>query len=378
EFGTVHGVYIPESQDVAVKLVFTIMMLNSEVHNPNIRSEAQSDAVYHAFLQKFRASVVDDPALAGKRKGNVLRKRDQPRVVTIMEVPTEVLKGIYERVLANRLVTCSDTYATAPEFEVDWVRDADASAPALSDEQVEQDIEDIYSDPGFRDGILFNATSDRLPAKFNIEPPAWVRVTLRIPDADPKFAITVRVVGATSDASSSGNNTSSDPVCILPSPRLTFQSSGIASFVIRPQQVGYFTLHFVPEGARARYYHPIPPRSIVVEGAFMRQSVQVSWKRGDSQSTNNGRHMFGLDSQATKSHWVHCLEAALKASAAASSKAILRSAEKAAHVLIPPPEAAKSAPNGKPEASGTMARSAGEHSVTSAQLLATLIGPGAE
>ncbi|KAJ2119746.1 hypothetical protein IW147_005629 [Coemansia sp. RSA 720] len=378
EFGSVHGVYIPESQDVAVKLVFTIMMLNSEVHNPNIRSEAQSDAVYHAFLQKFRASVVDDPALAGKRKGNVLRKRDQPRVVTIMEVPTDVLKGIYERVLANRLVTCSDTYATAPEFEVDWVRDADASAPALSDEQVEQDIEDIYSDPGFRDGILFNATSDRLPAKFNIEPPAWVRVTLRIPDADPKFAITVRVVGATADASSSGNNTSSDPVCILPSPRLTFQSSGIASFVIRPQQVGYFTLHFVPEGARARYYHPIPPRSIVVEGAFMRQSVQVSWKRGDSQNTNNGRHMFGLDSQATKSHWVHCLEAALKASAAASSKAILRSAEKAAHVLIPPPDAAKSAPNGKPEVSGTMARSAGEHSVTSAQLLATLIGPGAE
>ncbi|KAJ2825551.1 hypothetical protein IWW50_002799, partial [Coemansia erecta] len=92
DFGTVPSVYLPESQDVAVKLVFTIMMLNSEVHNPNLRSEAQTDAVYHGFLQKFRASVVDDPALAGKRKGNVLRKRDQPRVVTIMEVPTDVLK----------------------------------------------------------------------------------------------------------------------------------------------------------------------------------------------------------------------------------------------------------------------------------------------
>ncbi|KAJ2368097.1 hypothetical protein H4S01_001778, partial [Coemansia sp. RSA 2610] len=329
EYGTVPGVYLPDSQDTAVKLVFAIMFLNSEAHNPMIR-EAQSEAVYHTFLNKFRASVVDDPALAGKRKGNVLRKRDQPRVVTIMEVPTDVLRAIYERVLGSRLVTCSDTYATAAEFDVDWVGEADAAALPLSDEQVERDIEDIYSDPGFRDGILFNASSDRLPAKFNIDPPAWVRVTVRIPEPDAKFALTVRVLAATADASAA------EPISILPSPRLSFHASASASFVIRPQQVGYFTLHFVPEGARARYYHPIPPRSVIVEGAFMRQAVQVSWKRGDGHG-NHGRHMFGLDSQSTKARWIQGLETALKATAAMSAKDILRSAEKATQALVPAP-----------------------------------------
>ncbi|KAJ2852618.1 hypothetical protein IWW36_000247 [Coemansia brasiliensis] len=370
EFGTVSGVYIPESQDVAVKLVFTIMMLNSEVHNPMIRSEAQSDAVYHAFLQKFRASVVDDPALAGKRKGNVLRKRDQPRVVTVMEVPTDVLKAIYERVLANRLVTCSDTYAVAPEFEIDWIRDpVDVNAPVLTDEEIENEIEDIYCDPGFRDGILFNATSDRLPAKFNIEPEAWVRVTVRIPEADPKFALVVRVLGSTVDTSSSGTNSSSDPVCILPSPRLTFQASNTASFVIRPQQVGHFTLHFVPEGTRARYYHPIPPRSILVEGGFMRQAVQVSWKRGDG---HHGRHMFGLDSSAAKNVWVQHLNSVLKTTM--DVKEVLRGAEKAAQTLIPQSasDSSKGASNGKADATGTAARGTNDHSVSSAQLMSTL------
>ncbi|KAI9477367.1 hypothetical protein LPJ55_001760 [Coemansia sp. RSA 990] len=368
EFGTVSGVYIPESQDVAVKLVFTIMMLNSEVHNPMIRSEAQSDAVYHAFLQKFKASVVDDPALAGKRKGNVLRKRDQPRVVTVMEVPTDVLKAIYERVLANRLVTCSDTYAVAPEFDVDWIRDpTDVNAPVLTDEEIENEIEDIYCDPGFRDGVLFNATSDRLPAKLNIEPAAWVRVTVRIPEADPKFALVVRVLGATVDTSSSGTNSSSDPICILPSPRLTFQAANTASFVIRPQQVGHFTLHFVPEGMRARYYHPIPPRSVLVEGGFMRQAVQVSWKRSDG---HHGRHMFGLDSLTAKNMWVQHLDSVLKTTA--DAKEVLHGAEKAAQALIPADSSSKGASNGKADPSGTVARGASDHSVSFAQMMSAL------
>ncbi|KAJ2815997.1 hypothetical protein IWW50_006644, partial [Coemansia erecta] len=130
-------------------------------------------------------------------------------------------------------------------------------------------------------------------------------------------------------------------------------------------------------GARARYYHPIPPRTILVEGAFMRQAVEVSWKRGDSQGAKIGRHMFGLDSQLTKSRWVQCLEAALKGSADMPSKDILRGAEKAAQALIPASgDQAKSGHSGKPDASGTVPRSAGDHSITSAQLLATLIQPG--
>ncbi|KAJ1724657.1 hypothetical protein LPJ53_001085 [Coemansia erecta] len=346
EGGQTGSVYVPDSQDMAVKLAFAIMTLNTELHNPLLRSETQPETAYRELLLKFRASVVDDPAVAGKRKGNVLRKRDQPRVVTIMEVPAERLKAIYERVLANRLVTCSDARPSAPEFEVEWVRDSsDLNAPPLSDDQVEQEIEDVYSDPGFRDGVLFNASSDRLPAKFSIEPPAWLRVTIRIPEPTTKLSIRIRVLSMPADSPSpspaaAASGGPAEVVSILPNNWLTFRASNTASFIIRPQQVGHFTLHFIMEGAHARYYHPIPSRTMVVEGAFMRQTVQVNWKRGED-GNNRARHMFGMDSQATKTRWVQCLEAALRSTADVSPKDIVSRVDKTTRSLaslVPQPQ----------------------------------------
>ncbi|KAJ1945574.1 hypothetical protein FBU59_002267, partial [Linderina macrospora] len=155
------GLFVPESPDVAVKLAFSIMTVNTELHNPLLRDEIQPEVAFRDLAAKFRAALVDDPAVAAKRKGNVLRKRDQPRVVTIMEVPTDELRAIFDRVAANRLVTSSDARPAAPEFDIEWVRDAnDPNALVLSDDQVAQEIEDVYCDPGFRDGLLFNASSD--------------------------------------------------------------------------------------------------------------------------------------------------------------------------------------------------------------------------
>ncbi|KAJ2162654.1 hypothetical protein GGF46_000527 [Coemansia sp. RSA 552] len=366
EFGPVSGVFLPESPEITAKLAYTIMMLNLEVHNPASHGETQPDSVYQAFLQRFRVSVVDDPALASKRKGNVLRKRDQPRVVTLMEVPVDHLKAIYERIVANRLVTCSDTCGAAPEFDVDWVRDAnDVGGVPLTDEQVDKEVEDIYSDPGFRDGILFNATSDRLPGKFNISPRAYVRVTVRIPEPDPKFAIFVRVLGSTHDASVSGSG--SDPICILPSNRLSFATSNAATFVMRPQKVGNFKIHFVSEGSRARYYHPIPPRTVAVEGAFMRQFVQLNWRRGDSQGSHS-RYLFGLDSQSTKARWMDSISSALESMASVSSREVLRGAEKAAQALAALTPAAAAAA----DAAGTMARAPADPIIAPQHLLGAL------
>ncbi|KAJ1890570.1 hypothetical protein LPJ66_007398, partial [Kickxella alabastrina] len=334
EHGQSGKVYVPDSQDMAIKLAFAIITLNTGLHNPLLRGETQPEVAYRDLLLKFRASVVDDPAVAGKRKGNVLRKRDQPRVVTIMEVPTERLKAIYERVAANRLVTCSDARPSAPEFDVDWIRDAgDINALPLTDDQVEQEIEEIYCDPGFRDGVLFNASSDRLPAKFNIEPPAWLRVTIRIPEPDSKLSIRIRVRSMPADpAPSAAGAGQSDVVNIFPNNWLTFRTSNTASFIIKPQQVGHFTLQFISEGSHARYYHPIPSRTMVVEGVFMRQTVQLSWKRSDEQG-NRARHMFGMDSQPTKSRWVHCLEAALNNSSDVTQDEILSRVDNATRSL---------------------------------------------
>ncbi|KAJ2893715.1 hypothetical protein GGI21_005388, partial [Coemansia aciculifera] len=220
-------------------------------------------------------------------------------------------------------------------FDVEWIRDiADAAnAPPMPDDQVAAEIEDVYCDPGFRDGVLFNASSDRLPAKLNIDAPAWLRVTVRIPEPDPKLTIVIRALSEPADSPVA-------VVAIVPSNRLTFRSSNAASFVIRPQHVGHFTLHFISEGSHARYYHPIPSRSMVVEGQFMRQTLQLAWKkRADESKPNNNqpqpraRHMFGMDSQPTKSHWVRCIDAALKGSPDLPSKDVLRNVERATNAL---------------------------------------------
>ncbi|KAJ2636130.1 hypothetical protein GGF40_003190 [Coemansia sp. RSA 1286] len=367
ERGAASGVYVPDSPDTAVKLAFAIMTLSTELHNPLLRADTQPDAAYRELLLKFRASVVDDPAVAAKRKGNVLRKRDQPRVVTVMEVPPDHLRAVYDRVSASRLVTCSDARPAAPEVEVDWVRDAsDVAAPPLSDDAVDRDIEEVYCDPGFRDGALFNASSDRLPAKLSIDPPAWLRVTIRIPEPDPKFTVRVRVLSAPADAGAAAQN--GDVVAIVPANWLSFRTASSASFIVRPLLVGHVTLHFVAEGANARFYHPIPSRTLVVEGAFMRNTVQVSWRRADDAATR-ARYMFGMDSQPTKARWVHALQTALKASAEAPTMDVLARVDRASRALaalVPsPPDHSRFAAD-KLDA---------DQAVTAQQILAALAAP---
>ncbi|KAJ2509646.1 hypothetical protein GGI11_005789, partial [Coemansia sp. RSA 2049] len=381
EHGASAGVYVPDSQDTAVKLAFAIMTLNTELHNPLLRADAQPDAAFRELVLKFRASVVDDPAMSARRKGNVLRKRDQPRVMQVMEVPTVFLKEIYQRVRANRLITCSDARPSAPEIDVDWVRaDADAGfADPLPDDQLERALDDVYCDPGFRDGVLFNASSDRIPAKLNIDAPALLRVTVRIPAVEEGVAFRVRVVNAdpagAGPGSGAGSGASAGPVvAIVPADRLAFVASNEASFVIRPLRVGHFALHFVPEGTNARYYHPIPSRSMVVEGAFMRHTLQLSWTRpaagaGAGAATGSGatpagapaparraRYMFGMDSYVTKAQWAHYLEAALNDS---DADAVPTAAETASQVLAA--AASKNSPD-----------SAADRSITASQLLSAL------
>ncbi|KAJ1799382.1 hypothetical protein LPJ59_001870 [Coemansia sp. RSA 2399] len=380
EHGPAAGVYVPDSQDMAIKLAFAVMTLNTELHNPLLQADAQPDAAFRELVLKFRASVVDDPVFAGKRKGNVLRKRDQPRVLQIMEVPSMILKEIYQRVRANRLVTCSDARPAAPELDVDWVSAADVTAAPLPDAQIERDIDDVYCDPGFRDSVLFNASSDRLPAKLNVDPPAWLRVTIRIPEPDAKLTIRLRVLSVPADA----QQPAADVVAIVPADRLAFRSANVASFVIRPLRVGHFTLHFISEGAHARYYHPIPSRSMVVEGPFMRHTVQLSWKRAADQppaapaaaaAAHRARYMFGMDSYVSKAQWVHFLDAALKDSTAVPPAAMLRSAECASQALAAAAAAAAASADGSPDAAAASTarpNPPADQSITAAQLFGAL------
>ncbi|KAJ1944357.1 hypothetical protein GGF37_002233, partial [Kickxella alabastrina] len=57
EHGQSGKVYVPDSQDMAIKLAFAIITLNTGLHNPLLRGETQPEVAYRDLLLKFRASV---------------------------------------------------------------------------------------------------------------------------------------------------------------------------------------------------------------------------------------------------------------------------------------------------------------------------------
>ncbi|KAJ1838898.1 hypothetical protein LPJ57_010998, partial [Coemansia sp. RSA 486] len=103
-------------------------------------------------------------------------------------------------------------------------------------------------------------------------------------------------------------------------------------------------------------------------GAFMRNTVQVSWRRADDAATR-ARYMFGMDSQPTKARWVHALQTALKASAEAPTKDVLARVDRASRALaalVPsPPDHSRFAAD-KLDA---------DQAVTAQQILAALAAP---
>ncbi|PWA02695.1 hypothetical protein BB558_001154 [Smittium angustum] len=169
------------------------------------------------------------------RKDSYLRKKEATNTILYTEVPVIELLAIWERALSSKLEQASDAKRIDPIIDWDWVdgrshcskgvsnngsKDSKSSTidcqlnPILdlnteiaekllhslpvsdSDLASKYDyMNDTYSDPGFKNGLLFNSSTDRLPAKMNVSSPVLLRVSITLPKPDPNYYIVVRVVG---------------------------------------------------------------------------------------------------------------------------------------------------------------------------------------
>ncbi|OLY79350.1 Cytohesin-4 [Smittium mucronatum] len=470
-------IWVPANPGLTVRLVFAIMTLNAESHNPLICDEITPEISLRDFVSKFILAIPTDskpplhaiPFSADSinknsvfwqlpssfvsvlvsldphyKKESFLRKKDSNNYSYFIEIPIPELLSIWERVKAAKLEQASDMRRIDPTFDCDWVdpksllgndfraghqqrsqksafilnQDAYKSvfssenlgvilgSPGIPDNQLRINynyMSDVYSDPGFKDGLLFNSSTDRLPAKMNISSPILFRVTVTIPKPDPNYYIVIRVIGTSSSPQVPGvelkklnekpknsdsytkiegtnlkisqnggivkeqsrsplsdfknlqisdtpldiivndNLNPNSPLSIAPSPVLRFDSSNTAKFFIIPQAVGHATIQFLAYGLHSRYYNPLPPRSLIVEGNFMLHTLQLTWlkpsestaslqsptrsdqiislktegksKNSESNLQNSitkARYMFGATSEINKEMWTSALRSALQ------------------------------------------------------------------
>ncbi|KAJ1914882.1 hypothetical protein H4219_004592 [Mycoemilia scoparia] len=359
-------IWVPDNKDVASRLVFLIVNI-SRTQKAYYDDLAASEREFRDFVSNFRVPVVGDQA-QGSRKESVLRKRDQQRVMTMMEAPTEELASIWESVHRFGLSEIFYGHNVSPEFDIGWVRDKnDMYGVGLSESDIQSEIEEVYSDPGHKDGILVNPSSDRIPGKLNVASPYYIRVTIKLPKPDPHFLIGVRVctqpaqsspgpggllspsltaaqqsfvnhpfkrntvygnaavssIDVTGAPSAAASSEQQQVIEILPSQILQFNGGSANSFIIVPKSPGQVTLQFIGYGKNARCYSPIPARTMLVEGEFMMHTLQVSWAKPKSGANNNAssgsstpaisksRNVFGFDSDASKSIWASAFHDAL-------------------------------------------------------------------
>ena len=319
-------IWVPDGVDVALKLVFWMVTIGRS-QKAQRDDPASSEREFRDFVSHFRVSMLGDQPQAN-RKENVLRKRDQPRVTTFMEVPMDELTAVWESIRRFGLNEILYSHHIAPEFDVSWVRDKrNMYGVGLSEKEIQSEIEEVYSDAGHRDGLLVNPSSDRIPAKINVSLPCYLRVTIKLPRSDPHFFIGIRACSASTSSfhssllspthgiqtttnkashratvygnaiygdgsqiglvDSPGTGGPEQPIVdILPSPVLQFQRGPVTSFILVPRTPGHVTLQFINYGERARCYSPIPARTILVEGGFMHHTLQMSWAKSKASSSD--------------------------------------------------------------------------------------------
>ncbi|PVU97600.1 hypothetical protein BB561_000430 [Smittium simulii] len=414
----INFIWVAPSFELSKRLVYAIMTLNAELHNPLVCNEISPEVAFYELVKKFflqlpantpasenlipfstdfvyksqssmNSSTIPPAFLAqldpNSKKESFLKKKDQNALSPFLEIPLQELYAIWERTKAYKLQQASTTRNVDPTLEWDWVdycrmfpeenqelcdqKDIESkfntsfqlkspynvdirkaklllTCPCIPSKDLNQRfsfLNDIYSDPGFKDGLLFNTSTDRIPSKINVASPALMRITISIPEPDPNYYIAIRIVGSstslqhltsesgysefskgyigdinksgfstrvrndvlTSDTSDQFKNDLSNyealalrssldlltndnfnpnaPISVLPSDILSFATSNKSQFFIVPKTVGQVTIQFLAYGSRARYYSPLPARTLTIEGGFMLHTLQLTWSKPGEQ-----------------------------------------------------------------------------------------------
>ncbi|PVV01195.1 hypothetical protein BB560_004400 [Smittium megazygosporum] len=403
-------IWVPPSLDLTKRIVFALMTLNAELHNPLVCADIDPEVAFREFVKKFYVQVplntpvpenlfplfIDSvykslsssntsvpvhiiaPFEPHNKKDSFLRKKDQHQFSSFTEIPLQELYSIWLRMksakiqqttrgkqssvsldwnwidycsafpeeipkindsLESLISSNSSTHFYSP-FSIDHKKAMDLlKYPPISEFDLSHKysyLNDVYSDPGFKDGLLFNTSTDKIPSKFNVANPAMLKVSITIAEPDPNYLIAVRVISSSTtlqhlnsdagltefskgyigdinksgyfsivrtdlimgdnpntaegnlkksnilslncplDTMSHDNYNPNSPIAILPLDVLSFANSRTVSFFIVPKSVGQAVLQFLPYGSNAKNYSPLPARTLTVEGSFMLHILQFT------------------------------------------------------------------------------------------------------
>ncbi|RKP33589.1 hypothetical protein BJ085DRAFT_32580 [Dimargaris cristalligena] len=310
----------PASPELTVKLVYAIMTLNSDLHNPLLQQDMTAELAYVDFITKFKVanphpsrrgvpgggggrgphSSTDDLSLDELPLAEMpIRGMDQFET----EVPTPYLQELFHRIRREKLEMAADSkrvmvrFQSAPEcshvtpvWNPTSLGMLGGSPPTSVNPPVPPPNTLFAFPPSFRNGPL-NFSTDLFPARLIMHGPpsrelrAYLASVPIHPSPHPPQALVEHLRTLTPAAEIWVRIPYPDPCfCIrLYSPGLfcypevlDFSLAKTQKIAIYPTVLGRTSIYFLPRGRNSRVYSGLPVRSVLVEGGFMEHTLTVA------------------------------------------------------------------------------------------------------
>ncbi|KAJ3014616.1 hypothetical protein HKX48_005040 [Thoreauomyces humboldtii] len=300
--------------NVILKLVFAVMELNADLHNPY--ADEGGKVTMREFVDRFRTGIRAEAVAAGSG------------VLYSSGITTEVLGAIYESVRKEKLEMAEVDWDLAVKARIVVQVDVDATGtpitgPAAEVRRTPSQSRDVHRARTTADedaevaaaSAAAELTLPPFPSRLTLKHTS-AAITVRIPFPDPHLRIHLY-----------GHDLQFTPAI------LTFAASNTANFTIRGMGLGRKLVFFSKRGAAARRYLTPFTRQITIEPAFLRHSFQLSFYPGADGSDLNAqpapssstvslgtspatlvsqkrKYLFAVSDQNTRASWLTALAAA--------------------------------------------------------------------
>ncbi|KAJ1969125.1 hypothetical protein IWQ62_000826 [Dispira parvispora] len=318
----------PASPELTIKLVYALMTLNSDLHNPLLQQQRTVEMAYTDFITKFKIAESDlHSDAADEPDGD---ETDMDHFPT--EIPTPCLQNLFHRVRQEKLEMAADSKRVMVRFH---------TSPEGNP---------VHPVPSFKNGPL-NYSTDHFPSRLlmhtpprrelrgylsNVSlsqpmPPSVVEALqglqpatefwIRIPYPDPHYKLRIY-----------------SPTLVCYPNTLDFSKDKVQKVSFYPVALGRTFVTFIPMGRSSRFYSSLPSRTVVVEGGFMEHAITLAtrlpqWPKDlvrpspnesghDGDSSAYGfpfklhdvgeapkwkRYMFGFSTSDAKERWTHAI-----------------------------------------------------------------------
>lgn len=272
------------SASVTLKLVFAIMELNADLHNPY--SGDESVVTVREFVDRFRSGVRMEAVRLGEG--------------AVDPVGVEFLEGVYESLKREKLDMADGDEGGKIGVWV-GIEDTEFGGRNTIQQQLQYQITEEEEDnptilPPFPSRLTLKHTSPS--------------ITIRIPSPDPTLRI--HLYGSDLEFSPSV---------------LTFAQSPTSTFRIRGTGLGRKLIYFSKRGPTSKRYKTIQTRQITIEPAFLRWSFQLGFvndgfefpvsssspirerEREREREMTKKKYLFAVSDSGTRQAWVSAFSA---------------------------------------------------------------------